>query len=285
MRALSVRQHFYLTVFSSASVIICSAAFYYALSEIVAELRDSREYVRRFCTLDSKTELEGTCVRFYARYGPGPSAKNMSNNVFPVMDMKKCNIKGKEAAAEALEAVREKNRRGFECFVKEVHSGQKSEIAFVRREVAENQKKPMLSGGARVNFFVRTGLAAAFSALFVIMGVSLCVIAAVHLRGGEVVEAGGEMMVVAQPAKVLSEVQVDLLLGKLEEEVTGEGEVESDVCSICLEERGESDDGEENKRVLLPLCKHAYHLPCIKSWIVSGREECPVCRQNILGVP
>lgn len=199
-------------------------------------------------------------------------------------DMERCDFKGKEAAAEVVEAVRERNRGGFDCYVREVPAGLGRVTASVKREVAENQKRAMLSGGARVSFFVRNGAVAAFSALFVILGVSLCVIAAVHLRGGEVVEAGGGMMGVAQPAKVLSDGQVDRLLGKLEEEVTGEGDFESDVCSICLEERGEDDDGEENKRVVLPLCKHVYHLPCIKRWIASGREECPVCRHNILGV-
>lgn len=56
----------------------------------------------------------------------------------------------------------------------------------------------------------------------------------------------------------------------------GEGLVEGTECSICL---GEFEDG-ENLR-LLPKCSHAFHVPCIDTWLRS-HKNCPLCRAPIV---
>lgn len=56
----------------------------------------------------------------------------------------------------------------------------------------------------------------------------------------------------------------------------GEGLIEGTECSICL---GEFEDG-ENLR-LLPKCSHAFHVPCIDTWLRS-HKNCPLCRAPIV---
>ncbi|OAY41822.1 RING-H2 finger protein ATL52 [Manihot esculenta] len=56
----------------------------------------------------------------------------------------------------------------------------------------------------------------------------------------------------------------------------GDGFVEGSDCSVCLSEFQEN----ENLR-LLPKCNHAFHLPCIDTWLKS-HASCPLCRANIL---
>lgn len=54
-----------------------------------------------------------------------------------------------------------------------------------------------------------------------------------------------------------------------------EGFVEGTDCSVCLSEF------EENERLrLLPKCNHAFHVPCIDTWLKS-HSSCPLCRSNI----
>lgn len=55
----------------------------------------------------------------------------------------------------------------------------------------------------------------------------------------------------------------------------GDGFVDSTDCSVCL---GEFRDGESLR--LLPKCSHAFHLPCIDTWLKS-HSSCPLCRCNI----
>ncbi|XP_061346945.1 RING-H2 finger protein ATL52-like [Gastrolobium bilobum] len=55
----------------------------------------------------------------------------------------------------------------------------------------------------------------------------------------------------------------------------GCGLVEGSDCSVCLSEFQEN----ENLR-LLPKCNHAFHLPCIDTWLKS-HSSCPLCRSNI----
>ncbi len=56
----------------------------------------------------------------------------------------------------------------------------------------------------------------------------------------------------------------------------GEGLVEGTDCSVCLSEF------EENESLrLLPKCSHAFHLPCIDTWLKS-HSNCPLCRANIV---
>ncbi|CAK7342868.1 unnamed protein product [Dovyalis caffra] len=55
----------------------------------------------------------------------------------------------------------------------------------------------------------------------------------------------------------------------------GDGFVEGTDCSVCLSEFQEN----ESLR-LLPKCSHAFHLPCIDTWLKS-HASCPLCRANI----
>ena len=55
----------------------------------------------------------------------------------------------------------------------------------------------------------------------------------------------------------------------------GDGFVDSTDCSVCL---GEFRDGESLRP--LPKCSHAFHLPCIDTWLKS-HSNCPLCRCNI----
>uniref|UniRef100_A0A7N0V7C7 RING-type E3 ubiquitin transferase n=1 Tax=Kalanchoe fedtschenkoi TaxID=63787 RepID=A0A7N0V7C7_KALFE len=52
----------------------------------------------------------------------------------------------------------------------------------------------------------------------------------------------------------------------------GDGFVEGTECSVCL---GEFEDGESLR--LLPKCSHAFHIPCIDTWLES-HATCPLCR-------
>ncbi|XP_030470839.2 RING-H2 finger protein ATL52-like [Syzygium oleosum] len=56
----------------------------------------------------------------------------------------------------------------------------------------------------------------------------------------------------------------------------GDGLVEGTDCSVCLSEFQE----DESLR-LLPKCNHAFHLPCIDTWLKS-HSSCPLCRSNIV---
>ncbi|OVA20891.1 zinc finger protein [Macleaya cordata] len=56
----------------------------------------------------------------------------------------------------------------------------------------------------------------------------------------------------------------------------GEGLVEGTDCSVCLSEF----DEDETLR-LLPKCSHAFHLPCIDTWLRS-HTNCPLCRAPIV---
>lgn len=55
-----------------------------------------------------------------------------------------------------------------------------------------------------------------------------------------------------------------------------EGLVEGTECSVCLNEFQE----EEMLR-LLPKCNHAFHIPCIDTWLRS-HTNCPLCRASIV---
>ncbi|KAL2343823.1 hypothetical protein Fmac_005108 [Flemingia macrophylla] len=58
-----------------------------------------------------------------------------------------------------------------------------------------------------------------------------------------------------------------------------EGLIEGTECSVCLSEFQE----EESLR-LLPKCNHAFHLPCIDTWLGS-HTNCPMCRAPIVTDP
>lgn len=55
----------------------------------------------------------------------------------------------------------------------------------------------------------------------------------------------------------------------------GEGLIDGTNCSVCLAEF----DEDETLR-LLPKCSHAFHLPCIDTWLRS-HKNCPLCRAPV----
>ncbi|KAI3743811.1 hypothetical protein L1987_56878 [Smallanthus sonchifolius] len=56
--------------------------------------------------------------------------------------------------------------------------------------------------------------------------------------------------------------------------------VEGSDCAVCL---SEFQDGESLR--LLPKCGHAFHLPCIDTWLRS-HSNCPLCRSHVMpGIP
>lgn len=59
----------------------------------------------------------------------------------------------------------------------------------------------------------------------------------------------------------------------------GDGLVESTDCAVCLTEFNE----EESLR-LMPNCQHAFHPPCIDTWLRS-QSNCPICRSPMIGHP
>ncbi|XP_028797091.1 RING-H2 finger protein ATL54-like [Neltuma alba] len=56
----------------------------------------------------------------------------------------------------------------------------------------------------------------------------------------------------------------------------GDGLIEGTECSVCLNEFRE----DETLR-LLPKCSHAFHIPCIDTWLRS-HTNCPLCRAGIV---
>ena len=63
----------------------------------------------------------------------------------------------------------------------------------------------------------------------------------------------------------------------LPETVIGELELANgpSSCPICLEPYRV-----EDRRISLP-CLHLFHSQCVKSWLVRGNDECPVCRCSV----
>lgn len=55
-----------------------------------------------------------------------------------------------------------------------------------------------------------------------------------------------------------------------------EGLIDGTECSVCL---GEFRDGDDVR--LLPKCSHAFHLPCIDTWLRS-HVNCPLCRAGVV---
>ncbi|MED6183292.1 hypothetical protein PIB30_036558 [Stylosanthes scabra] len=58
----------------------------------------------------------------------------------------------------------------------------------------------------------------------------------------------------------------------------GDGLIEGTECSVCL---NEFQEGETLR--LLPKCSHAFHIPCIDTWLRS-HTNCPLCRASIVNV-
>lgn len=60
---------------------------------------------------------------------------------------------------------------------------------------------------------------------------------------------------------------------------TGDNLIEGTECAVCLNEF----QNDETLR-LLPKCNHAFHVPCIDTWLRS-HTNCPVCRAGIVSNP
>ncbi|KAL1535857.1 RING-H2 finger protein atl51 [Salvia divinorum] len=58
----------------------------------------------------------------------------------------------------------------------------------------------------------------------------------------------------------------------------GDGLIEGTDCAVCLSEF----EDDESLR-LLPKCSHAFHLPCIDTWLKS-QSNCPLCRASVVVV-
>ncbi|KAK4765382.1 hypothetical protein SAY86_026472 [Trapa natans] len=57
----------------------------------------------------------------------------------------------------------------------------------------------------------------------------------------------------------------------------GEGLIDGTECPVCLNEFRD-----EDTLRLLPKCSHAFHVPCIDTWLQS-HKNCPLCRAPIVG--
>ena len=58
----------------------------------------------------------------------------------------------------------------------------------------------------------------------------------------------------------------------------GDGLIDGTDCSVCLSEF------EDNESIrLLPKCSHAFHIPCIDTWLRS-HSNCPLCRAQVVCV-
>ncbi|KAH0727237.1 hypothetical protein KY284_003102 [Solanum tuberosum] len=56
----------------------------------------------------------------------------------------------------------------------------------------------------------------------------------------------------------------------------GEGLIEGTECSVYL-----SEFREDETFKILPTCNHAFHIPCIDTWLKS-HTNCPMCRASIV---
>ncbi|KAL5982320.1 hypothetical protein ACLOJK_016391 [Asimina triloba] len=56
----------------------------------------------------------------------------------------------------------------------------------------------------------------------------------------------------------------------------GDGLIDGTECAVCL---GEFQEAESLR--LLPKCNHAFHIPCIDTWLRS-HVSCPLCRANVV---
>ncbi|KAL8687319.1 MAG: hypothetical protein Q9218_006473 [Villophora microphyllina] len=51
-------------------------------------------------------------------------------------------------------------------------------------------------------------------------------------------------------------------------------------CGVCLEPYGVSH--QDDTPIELPVCKHMLGKTCISTWLTSGNNTCPFCRQRVL---
>jgi hypothetical protein len=56
-------------------------------------------------------------------------------------------------------------------------------------------------------------------------------------------------------------------------------------CSVCFEAM-KSERMKKVKLVMLPICKHSFHKPCIRQWFYKRQQlkqnlDCPLCRKDL----
>ncbi|CAH8443282.1 unnamed protein product [Schistosoma turkestanicum] len=62
---------------------------------------------------------------------------------------------------------------------------------------------------------------------------------------------------------------------KIPETVFTKDSSEFETCVICLE------DYEDNDKLRVLPCKHAYHSKCVDQWLLKRRSCCPICKKKI----
>lgn len=70
------------------------------------------------------------------------------------------------------------------------------------------------------------------------------------------------------------EEEAHLTVGAREEALVRDPEEESHLCSICYEEADDSCPSVSLR------CGHSFHPSCIVKWLQSGRNDCPLCRDD-----
>ncbi|KAL0355091.1 UNVERIFIED_CONTAM: E3 ubiquitin-protein ligase MBR2 [Sesamum radiatum] len=86
------------------------------------------------------------------------------------------------------------------------------------------------------------------------------------------------------PHGILSEAAIsDYLEMRSRPSRGGVGDGEGDICAICHDELHCHGHGGEGTTMIARLvCRHEYHIPCIKQWLLR-KNVCPMCRT--LAVP
>ncbi|KAF3672160.1 RING-H2 finger protein ATL54-like [Capsicum chacoense] len=123
-----------------------------------------------------------------------------------------------------------------------------------------------------------------FILLISVLGIALYIFCAytIHKLCNSRTSSQPEQQVVAEEEQQFGDIQTVGLQQSVISAITirkykrGERLIEGAECSICLSEFKE----DETLRIL-PKCNHAFHMPCIDTWLRS-HTNCPICRAGIV---